>query len=283
MKFFNYSFLIITLTASFVMFSCGSLPVDKGGNSQANSVQNINVSDPVIVNGVIDFTDPLYSFMWNTAPVDGKLIFSSFIPRREYRGEELDLAVEEASRQAAMLYKSKVDAKFAVQSNNRDLGYLEAIDIQYDKDMAKALRQKIKIRKHLRDNEGTYVLSELDGITFKGDFSDFTEPGHVPDWLINIPVIPGYLVSVGTVQRSRYKIDSIRKADEQALADLAKQVSVVVKAKRADKNSDLYGSAFSETNYEVTSTYIRGFYVLARWSTDNGNTYYTLAVCPDSQ
>ena len=265
------------------MLSCASIPVDKDDDSRINQTKNINSIDPVIVNGVIDFTDPLYSFMWNTAPSSGKLVFSSFIPRRENREDEIDLAVAEAARQAAMLYNSKVDAKFAVQSNNRDLGYLEAINIQYDKDMVEAFKPKIIITKNLRDNEGTYVLSELEDIKFKGNFSNLSKPGQVPDWLINIPVIPGYLVSVGTVQRSRYKIDSIRRADEQALANLAKQVSVVVKAKRADRDSEVSGSVFSETNYEVTSTYIRGFYVLGRWSTDNGNTYYSLAVCPENQ
>ncbi|MCD6395971.1 MAG: LPP20 family lipoprotein [Spirochaetaceae bacterium] len=283
MKLFIRSFFIIILITSLFMLSCTSLSVDKDNNSLINRNENIDLKDPVIVNGVIDFTDPLYSFMWNTAPSSGKMVFSSFIPRRANREEEIDLAVAEAARQAAMLYKSKVDAKFAVQSNNRDLGFLEAIDIQYDKDMAEALKPKIKITKNLRDNEGTYVLSELEGINFKGNFLDLSKPGQVPDWLTNIPVIPGYLVSVGTVQRSRYKIDSIRRADEQALANLAKQVSVVVKAKRADRDSEVSGSAFSETNYEVTSTFIRGFYVLGRWSTDNGNTYYTLAVCPESQ
>ncbi len=283
MKILNRLFITIILLMSLFILSCASILVDKYDNSRINQTNNINSLDPVIVNGVIDFTDPLYSFMWNTAPSSGKMVFSSFIPRRANREEEIDLAVAEAARQAAMLYKSKVDAKFAVQSNNRDLGFLEAIDIQYDKDMAEALKPKIEIIKKLRDNEGTYVLSELEGINFKGNFSDLSKPGQVPDWLINIPVIPGYLVSIGTVQRSRYKIDSIRRADEQALANLAKQVSVVVKAKRADRNSEVSGSAFSEINYEVTSTFIRGFYVLGRWSTDNGNTYYTLAVCPESQ
>jgi len=283
MKTFNRLFITIILLMSLFILSCASILVDKYDNSHINQTNNINSIDPVIVNGVIDFTDPLYSFMWNTAPSSGKMVFSSFIPRRANREEEIDFAVAEAARQASILYKSKVDAKFAVQSNNRDLGFLEAIDIQYDKDMAEALKPKIKITKILRDNEGTYVLSELEGINFKGNFSDLSKPGQVPDWLTNIPVIPGYLVSVGTVQRSRYKIDSIRRADEQALANLAKQVSVVVKAKRADRDSEVSGSAFSETNYEVTSTFISGFYVLGRWSTDNGNTYYTLAVCPENQ
>ena len=283
MELLNRLFFIIIVITSFFMLSCSSVPVDRVENFQNNLNENDDIKDPVIVNGVIDFTDPLYSFMWNTAPSNGNLMFSSFIPRRANREEEIDFAVAEAARQVSMMYNSRVNAKFAVQSNNRDLGVLESIDIQYDKDMAKALEPKIKITKHLRDNEGTYILSELEGIKFKSHFSDLSKPGQVPDWLINIPVIPGYLVSVGTVQRSRYKIDSIRKADEQALANLAKQVSVVVKAKRADRDSEVSGSAFSETNYEVTSTFIRGFYVLGRWSTDNGNTYYTLAVCPESQ
>ncbi|MCK5154296.1 MAG: LPP20 family lipoprotein [Spirochaetales bacterium] len=268
-------FLFITL-----FISCTSVPSDK---IQDSSVVKPYIVEAVVVNGVIDFTLPEYSFMWNTAPDNGKLLFSSFIPRRAYRDEELEFAIMGGARQASIMYNSKVDAKFAVKSNNRDLGYLEAIDIQYNKALAADLKAKIKIRNHFIDNEGTYILAELDGINFKGSFSDMSAPGGDPDWLYNIPVIPGYLVSIGSVSRSRYTIDSIIKADEQALANLAKQVSVIVKAKRTDRDSEVSGSAFSETNYEVTSTYVKGFYVLGRWSTDNGNTYHTLAVCPVNQ
>ncbi|MBA7513974.1 hypothetical protein ES705_05992 [subsurface metagenome] len=90
-------------------------------------------------------------------------------------------------------------------------------------------------------------------------------------------------MSIGAVRRSRYKIDSIRKADEQTLANLAKQVSVTVKAKRVDLATDSGGTAFSEIHYETTSALIRGFYVLGRWSEEHGNMYYTLAVCPVNQ
>lgn len=283
MKFIIRIQLIIFILLVFILISCTSTPSSQESDKKESPGIPIEVDkyiDPVIVNGVIDFTDPAYSFLWETSPDNGTLLFSSFIPRMAYREDEVKFAVAESARQASILYNAKVDVKFAVKSNNRDLGYLEAIDIQYDRALAGDLKDSIKIRHHYRDNEGTYILAELGGINFRGSFSVVPGEGNTPDWLYNVPEIPGYLVSIGIVQRSRYKIDSIRKADEQALASLAKQVSVVVKAKRTDQESEVSGSAFSETNYEVTSTFIRGFYVLGRWSTDNGNTYYTLAVCP---
>ena len=282
--------LIIFFISSIGLLSCVSAPGGRSIESKSVLIENTGNQgpspkyiEPVVVQGVIDFTNPEYSFMWDTAPDNGNLLFSSFIPRRAYREEEIEIAVSEAARQASMLSRSKVEAKFAVKSNNRDLGYLEAIDVQYDCGLARDLESKIKVRNHYRDNEGTYILAELDGINYKGNVEKASGEGNGPDWLYNLPEIDGYLVGIGTVQRSRYKIDSIRRADEQALANLAKQVSVVVKAKRADRESEISGSAFSETNYEVTSTYIKGFYVLGRWSTDNGDTYYTLAVCPVDQ
>ena len=270
----------IFLVFSMVGMSCSSVPEKVLEQAIVNKSDN---TEAIVVDGVIDFTLPEYRFMWNTAPENGKLLFSSFIPRREYRESELGLAISEGARQASILHSAKVDAKFAVKSNNRDLGFLEAIDIQYDKALAVDLETKIKVRNHYIDNEGSYILAELEGIKFKGSFTDVSVNGDEPEWLYNVPLIEGYLISIGSVQRSRYKIDSIRRADEQALANLAKQVSVVVKAKRADLNSELSGSAFSETNFEVTSTFVKGFYVLGRWSTDNGNTYHTLAVCPEDQ
>ena len=275
----NISVIIILITA-FIFSSCTSVPENLNKDSLVIADNSVEV---VIVNGIIDFTLPEYRFMWNTAPDNGKLLFSSFIPRRAYREDEIKLAILDSSRQASILYNSKIDAKFAVKSNNRDLGYLEAIDVQYDKELASDLQSKIIIRNHFIDNEGTYILAELDGVKFKGKFSNIAAPGGEPEWLYNVPEISGYLVSVGSVGRSRYKIDSIRRADEQALANLSKQVSVIVKAKRTDRDSEVSGSAFSETNYEVTSTFVSGFYVLGRWSTDNGNTYHTLAVCPVNQ
>ena len=278
--------MILLAVFTFLLISCASVP-QKQETIQRESSGTPNTTEkylePVIVNGVIDFTGPMYSFLWDTSPDNGTLLFFSFIPRRAYREEEIKLAVSEAARQASMLYSVGVDAKFAVKSDNKDLGFLEAIDVQYDRGLAADLEAKIRIRQHYRDNEGTFILAELDGINFKGSFSVIPGKENEPDWLYNVPEIPGYLVSLGSLQRSRYKIDSLRKADEQALANLAKQVSVAVKTKRTDLESEGSGSAFSETNYEVTSAFVRGFYVLGRWSTDNGSIYYTLAVCPVNQ
>jgi len=280
MNFNIKSIIIIIMLNVSLFFSCTTVPENL--NKDTSVIADDSV-EAVVVDGIIDFTLPEYRFMWNTAPDNGKLLFSSFIPRRAYREDEINLAILDSSRQASILYNAKIDAKFAVKSNNRDLGYLEAIDVQYDKALASDLQSEIVIRNHFIDNEGTYILAELDGVKFKGEFSDIAAPGGDPEWLYNVPEISGYLVSIGSVQRSRYKIDSIRRADEQALANLAKQVSVIVKAKRIDRDSEVSGSAFSETNYEVTSTFVKGFYVLGRWSTDNGNTYHTLAVCPVNQ
>lgn len=281
--------LIVFIISSIGLLSCSSAPEDQAiesksvsGKNTENGESSPEYIEPVIVKGVIDFTDPEYSFMWDTSPDNGILIFSSFIPRRAFRDEEIGIAVSEVGRQASILNNAKVNAKFAVKSNNRDLGFLEAIDIQFDKSLAVDLESKMNVIHHYRDNEGTYILTKFDGVSYSGYFEVEPGEGNDPGWLFNVPVVPGYLVSIGVVQRSRYKIDSIRKADEQALANLAKQISVVVKAKRTDKESEVSGSAFSETNYEVTSTFVRGFYVLGRWSTDNGNTYYSLAVCPEN-
>ena len=86
------------------------------------------------------------------------------------------------------------------------------------------------------------------------------------------------LVSVGVVQRSQYLTDSIKKADDQALANLSRQISINVKSKRTDLEVQS-GTAFAQTHYEISSTVLKGFYVLERWSSDDGNTFYTLAVC----
>ena len=68
---------------TFLLISCASAPQkqeiiqmeDSGTPDTAEEYM-----EPVIVNGVIDFTDPMYSFLLDTSPDNGALLFSSFIP-----------------------------------------------------------------------------------------------------------------------------------------------------------------------------------------------------------
>ena len=233
---------------------------------------------PVEIRGVINFTDPQYRYLWNTVPQDGKLVVFASTPRREFRKEEILYCVKDAARQVALFYAAKVETKQAVESTGKDFGYLESVKSGFDNNLADEELSKIKVLKHFRDAEGTYILAEDPDISVPVDFSWSVKNGKSPEWITRVPTIPGYLVSVGVVQRSRYLSTSLKKADDQALANLSRQISINVKSKRTDIEVE-NSTAYAQTHYEVSSTILKGFYVLGRWSEDHGNTFFTLAVC----
>ncbi len=247
-------------------------------DSKSVSTREKTYPDPVEVQGVINFTDPQYRYLWNTVPRDGKLVVFAGTPRREFRKEEILYCVKDAARQVALFYAAKVETKQAVESTGKDFGYLESVKLGFDKNLADKEVSKIKVLKHFRDAEGTYILAEDPDITVPVDFSWSLKNGKNPGWITRVPTIPGYLVSVGVVQRSRYLSTSLKKADDQALANLSRQISINVKSKRIDIEVE-NSTAYAQTHYEVSSTILRGFYVLGRWSEDHGNTFFTLAVC----
>lgn len=232
----------------------------------------------VEVSGIIDFTSSEYTYLWNTVPRKGKMIIFASTPRREFREEEIEYCIRDAARQVSLFYAAKVDTKQAVKSNNRDLGYLESIKTGFDKNLAEKEISHIKVLEHYRDAEGSYILAEGPDLSVKPDFSWESPEKGLPGWITEVPVLKGFLVSVGVVQRSLYLTDSIKRADDQSLANLSRQISINVKSKRTDLEVQA-GTAYDQTHYEISSTVIKGFYVLGRWSEDHGNTFYTLAVC----
>jgi len=241
-------------------------------------LQNNEYPSPIEVRGVIDFSSPEYHHLWQTSPRDGKMIFFASTPRRELREEEINYCVMDAARQISLYYAAKVKTKQAVESTGKNFGYLESVESGFDRKLARKEIPKIKVLEYFRDSEGSYIIAEDPGLISDITFSWDNADNNLPDWITNVPVIHGYLVSVGVVQRSRYVTDSLKKADDQALANLSRQISINVKSKRTDMEIQKR-TAYSQTHYEVSSSILKGFYVLGRWSTDHGNTFYTLAVC----
>ncbi len=233
---------------------------------------------PVVIPGSINFTASRYRHLWNTVPRKGKLVVFASTPRRESRKEEILYCLKDAARQISLFYGAEVKTKQAVESTGRDFGYLESVQSEFDKGLAEKKLSEIKVLEHFRDAEGTYIIAEDPNVPVSLDFSWTVKTGGSPGWITDVPSIKGYLVSVGVVQRSRYLTDSLRRADDQALANLSRQISINVKSMRTDLEVP-GGTLYSQTHYEVSSSFLKGFYVLGRWSEDHGNTFYTLAVC----
>jgi hypothetical protein len=104
--------------------------------------------------------------------------------------------------------------------------------------------------------------------------------GRRPAWTNTVPEIPGYLTTVGIALQTGYVADSFAAADDQALEDMARQVSVEVSTGRKSIENGV-GTASYQSNLEISEAVIAGFYILDRWRTPDGRYYYSLAVVPE--
>ncbi len=273
--------LILFCSIVIVFTSCTTPGRGSRGLHRVEKVKKVSSKgypSPVQVSGRIDFSAPEYRHLWNTVPREGRFIVFAQTPRREFRDEEITYCIKDAARQVSLFYAARVETRQAVASAGGGFGYLESVKTGFDKTLAEQAVPHIKIIEYFQDAEGSCILAEDPDIPVSLDYEWSTMENGRPRWITSIPTIPGYLVSVGVVQRSRYLADSLRKADDQALANLSRQISINVKSKRTDLEVE-GGTAHSQTHYEVSSSLLKGFYVLGRWSGDHGNTFYTLAVC----
>jgi len=196
------------------------------------------------------------------------------------RENEYRTGVMLLARQAALYKRASVSAKFMTQSNNRDMGYREQIDVEVERDLVQSMVDKVEITAQYRDVAGSYFHGILKGESLpRFEISTAVRQG-VPKWFTNLPAYDEYITAVGTAQRHMFIAESFMQSDRQALAALAKQRNINVKQKRDDLEREYQGSAYQQLNLEITDTAVQGFYVLDRWVSKDGNTYYSLAVCP---
>src|SRR6056297_805308 len=254
---------------------------ESGGPESGESKSEEVKRPPVIeVSGRIDFSTSPYRELLTTVPEKGNPRFFTAVPRMGNREDEFNMGLMLLARQAAMHYKASVTAKFLTQSNNRDMGYKEQVDVEIDKDLVQSMVDKIEITAHYRDVQGSYFQGFLKGNTLPR-FSVSREIKHnAPAWFTDLPVFDEYITAVGTAQRHMFIAESFLHSDRQALAALGKQLDIEVKQRRDDMEVEYKGSAYQQLNLEISDTVVKGFYVLDRWVSKDGNTYYSLAVCP---
>ena len=232
------------------------------------------------LSGRINFNKQPYRELLVTVPANGVPKFFVAVPRMAARENEYRMGVMLLARQAALHKQASVTAKFMTQSNNRDMGYREQIDVEVDTELVQSMVDKVEITTHYRDAEGSYFQGILKGASLP-QFQVSTEVQQdVPVWVTNLPSYEGYITAVGTAQRHMFIAESFMQSDRQALAALAKQRDIDVKQKRDDLEVEYQGSAFQQLNLEITDTTVQGFYVIDRWVSEDGNTYYSLAVGP---
>ena len=282
-------FLVIGMSI-YALLSCASwwntgspeaVGTETGSSGSVREENRDSDRPPVIeVVGHIDFTEEPFRDVLTTVPEDGTPVFFVAVPRMAERENEYRTGVMLLARQAALYKRASVSAKFMTQSNNRDMGYREQVDVEVDNELVQSMVDKVEITTHYRDVEGSYFHGILNGETLpRFKISTDVQRG-VPQWFTNLPAYEGYITAVGTAQRHMFIAESFMQSDRQALAALAKQRNINVKQKRDDLERESQGSAYQQLNLEITNATVRGFYVIDRWVSEDGNTYYSLAVCP---
>jgi hypothetical protein len=262
---------VMILLLSMFMSSCMSTD-----NKNPNAVPITSYSSP------IDFTSNSHNAYLDTSPVNGIPVFFASVQRMSDRSKELPAALLQASEQASKFVAVKATAKFYSEKMNSSMKYMRDLDVIWDRELALEMIDRLEVSAILQDTYGTYITVKLPDsrINYSNSARRFT--GGAPEWTSRIPEIPGFIVSVGISLQTGYVADSFTASDNQALEDLARQISVeVVSGKKLIENS--VGTISLQTNFEISEVVIPGFYILDRWRTPDSRYYYSLAITPDLQ
>lgn len=233
-----------------------------------------------IIEGAADFSTPSYGSILKTLPVGDAPVFFAAAPRMSEREAEIDECLKVAAAQASRFIAARASSYFLVKENNRDLLYLEDVNVQHDTELAESLVDDLTILREYQDRNGSYILAMLEGHPIGRIPYTPSRTGGQPSWVEDFPSIPGYYVGVGVTQRAGHIAASIANADDRAMEEIIKQISVSQMTDRRDVEVETVGTAFAQERREVSEAVILGFYIMDRWVSPDGINYFSLAVCP---
>jgi len=222
------------------------------------------------------------SWVLDSTPKDGHPRFVVFVSRRADRDEESEKAHQLAAMEASKYQGIYVSVKELTQKGNTNFGYINDLQVQYNEAAAPQYLDDLELENELRTPEGTFARYIFTGATT--DLTYELPTGYPPEWTVNAPQIPGYIIATGFVERHRNWAQSIKAADESAIAQLAYIIygKVSNQVETIDKSTSTRGSTgVLGTIYIEGEGIIRNMLVLARWK-DSDNNYYSLAAIPNN-
>ncbi len=287
MKYKRLIHIVAAQVLIFILFiSCASVPVGTEERAlmpeEEKSVQDHMAERPAKqkVPGAIDFREDRYSKLLNTAPVDGQPVFFAAVTRLYDREEEYEFGLRLLARQAALYRETVVRSKALTVSTTRFEGAREQIEVDYNQDLIESLQERIRVLEYYEDNHGTYLKGILSGERLRQFEVSRQASNGIPEWFIEMPQYPGFITAVGVSQRQMFFADSLLESDKQTMANMARQFSIDIEKKRDDIEVGGAGSTYRQQSIENVNVRLKGFYILDRWISPDGNTYYTLAVAP---
>lgn len=219
------------------------------------------------------------ALLYDTRPRGGTPVFVGISSRFQNRDEEEAAALLDAARDAVRYGQVGVSVVFISQRSSQGVGYAEAVETRIDEERATTIAEDLEIIESIQDNDGTVVLAEApDASRLPVSAPASAWSGSPPSWIDSRPRIPGYDVGIGVAGRLRRRSDSVRAADEEALAEIVLERAARLRAVSDRRDVEGAGTAEQTTRAQEAADVVRGFYVLARWRSPDGRYYYSLAV-----
>jgi hypothetical protein len=211
--------------------------------------------------------------------------FFSATPRVTDLDTERRACIAGAARQAAMyLEVSGLDLILGSERSGAAVTLQNTV-WRYDEASAGNLAAEAEIVQEYRDAEGTNMLVRFPSIQLPAGVPDLSDllgtDDEPPSWTVHTPVLKGYRLAVGTASRKRLFTDSIEAADRSALAALLSRSAVFVAGSGA-RSEAAPGTVTTSGRAHLSAGTVRGFFILDRWVSPDGGTYYSLAVCVGS-
>ena len=214
-------------------------------------------------------------------PRGARPVFVGFSPRLQNRNDEETAAVADAALKVARYGDLSGTVTFAAASAGGFTSVAVEYDIYDDPNQLGVVAQEVELRDILVTAYGTVVRCEhpaaLDLHLQPTGLRDAT--GR-PTWLERTPDNSGYLTAVGSAERRRLVGESFAQADYSALAGILSQISLLVDSEMGSRTLAGLGTITRTDNSQVARGTLRGFYILDRWISDDGRTFFSLAVCP---
>ena len=239
-------------------------------------------NDSIIYIDELDLNSNPSTSLIDSTPSNGHPVFLGVSPSLSNEDKETAAALVNAAEQAVKYYYVKGLAGYFTAEIGSQGVDSDTFKAEWEKSRVEELINELEIIRIVKDRNGTYVLAELkNGSVGYSNFNSGYDLKEGPDWLFNAPLISGYFVGVGGTKISRLISDSIKKADDMALASLISSISTSIYAGHTILEDT------SESNYDrilsISKAEIYGFNVISRWMSNDGKYIYSLAVCRDGK
>lgn len=273
---------LVSLLSCATLDSGGAEGQSEGPSGAENGGGDGKQAERITVSGDIDFRDPQYAELLRTPPRGEAPLFFAAVPRKADRQEEYEAGIDALAAQAARWIRAQVTAKFLVKKDSTEMGYIEEIEVAVPPELQQRMREEMEVLVCYTDRSGSYLQGTIEGASPPNVRLPQRGAEQQPEWILDPPEYEGHLTAVGAANRHMYLSDSLKAADEQALANLARQINIDVEKKRLDLEQE-GGSAYTQYTIQISEATLKGAYIMARWISPDGNSYYSLAVAPVRQ